>query len=199
MSSALQQIPPVMDVQEFIAWNAPAGARWQLVEGVPVAMAPTSRTHGVIQGELGRLIGNHLLARDLPCQVITAPGIVPRVRAHNNFRIPDLAVTCTPYQEEEYDVADPVLVIEILSPSNQQETWLNVWAYASMPSVREIVVVNSTSIAVEILRRDANGDWPPKADRITEGEVTFVSIDFTTPIETIYRGTRLLRGAGTTA
>ncbi len=191
MAGALK-IPPVMTVPEFLAWDAPPGARWQLVEGEPTAMAPASRTHGTMQSELGRLIGNHLAERNSPCQVISAPGMVPRLRSHNNFRIPDLAVTCRQYREEEYDVADPVLVIEILSPSNRTETWLNVWAYASMPSVREILVVDSTSIAAEVLRRDAEGSWPPKADRVTEGDVTLASIGFTTPIEAIYRGIRLL-------
>lgn len=198
MSRALK-IPPVMTVPEFLAWNAPAGAGWQLVEGEPTAMAPASRTHGLIQGELGRLIGNHLFDRNNLCRLITAPGIVPRLRSQDNFRIPDLAVTCTPYQEEEYDVANPVLVIEILSPSNRSETWLNVWAYASIPSVQEILVIDSTSIAADLLRRDASSDWPPRAQRVTEGTLTLASIDFDTPIEAIYRGTRLLPGAGATA
>ena len=198
MSLALS-IPPVMTVTEFLAWNAPSGSCWQLVEGVPTAMAPASRTHGIIQGELGALLRNHLVASNSPCQLVTAPGIIPRVRAHNNFRIPDLGVTCTPYRDEEYDVANPVLVVEILSPSNQSETWLNVWAYASVPSVREIVIVNSVEIAVDVLRRDAHGDWPPRSERITEGDIHFASIAFTVPIEAIYRGTRLLPGAGTTA
>lgn len=191
MSGALN-IPPVMTVSEFLAWDAPPGAHWQLVEGLPTAMARLSRTHGIIQGELGRLIGNHLLARGSPCQVISAPGIIPRVRSHDNFRIPDLGVTCTPYQEGEYGVANPVLVIEILSPSNRSETWLNVWAFATIPSVEEILIIDSTSIAADVLRRDAEGNWPPKAERVTEGVVRLASVDWETPIEAIYRGTRLL-------
>lgn len=90
-----------------------------------------------------------------------------------------------------------MLIIEILSPSNQSETWLNVWAYASMPSVREIVIVDSTKPAVEVLRRDTQADWPPKAERVTEGDVRFDSVDFTVPIDALYRGTRLFPGAGT--
>lgn len=196
MSGALK-IPPVMTVTEFLAWDAPPGAHWQLVEGVPTAMAPASRTHGIIQGELGRLIGNHLLSRGSPCQVISAPGMIPRIRSQDNFRIPDLGVSCTPYREEEYDVANPVLVIEILSPSNRSETWLNVWAFATIPSVQEILVIDSTSIAADVLRRDAEGNWPPRAERVTEGTVRLTSIDWETPIDAIYRGTRLLPGAGT--
>jgi Uma2 family endonuclease len=195
MSGALK-IPSVLTVAEFLAWNAPSGERWQLVDGVPTAMAPASRTHGNVQSELARLIGNHLAQTGGPCRVITTPGVVPRVRSDSNFRIPDLAVTCAPYHEEEYDLSDPVLIVEILSPSNQAETRRNVWAYATIPSVREIVIVDSTGIAVEILRREPNGDWPARADRVTEGEVHLASVGFTAPIEALYLGTRLLPSPG---
>ena len=76
--------------------------------------------------------------------LVTAPEIIPRVRANENFRIPDLAVTCTRYDTEEYDVSNPVLIVEILSPSNRSETWQNVWSFTTIPSVREILVLSST-------------------------------------------------------
>ena len=113
MDTALN-IPAVMTVAEFLAWDAPAGRMWQLVDGEPQTMAPASRTHGAIQTELGALIRNHLAERGGPCSLVTTPGVVPRVRADSNFRIPDLAVTCSPYEVEEYALANPVLVIEIL-------------------------------------------------------------------------------------
>lgn len=113
MSSALKP-PDRMTVAEFLAWDAPGQTRWELADGEPIAMAPASRTHGALQLEAGRLIGNHLADAGSRCSVVAAPGIVPRVRASENFRIPDLAVTCTRYDTEEYDVSDPVLIIEIL-------------------------------------------------------------------------------------
>jgi hypothetical protein len=134
-----------MNVAEFLSWDAPAGSRWQLVDGEPQAMAPASRTHGVIQNELGRLLGNHLAAQAPGCSVITNAGTIPRVRADANFRIPDLAVTCSDYQEEEYDVSEPVLMVEILSPTNKTETWANVWAYTTIPTVREILVLTASA------------------------------------------------------
>ncbi len=181
-----------MTVQEFLAWDAPSGPPWQLVDGEPQAMAPASRTHGTIQTELGRLIGNHLSDRGSPCSVITNPGVIPRVRSQSNFRIPDIAVTCTPYQDEEYAVSNPVLVIEILSPSNQPETWTNVWAYTTIPSIHEILIIRSTAIGAELLRRDAAGNWPERALMIEDGTLELQSIDFHVDIATIYRGTRLV-------
>ena len=190
MEAALQ-IPSVMSVREFLSWNAPAGTRWQLIDGIPTAMAPTSRTDGAIQAELGAMIRDHLRQGGGPCSIISAPGIVPRIRSSENFRIPDLAVTCTPYQAEEYDLSDPVLIIEILSPSNKAETWANIWAYATIPSVREILIVHSTAILAEVLRRDADGAWPDRTTRIEDGDLTLTSIGFQAPIASVYATTRL--------
>jgi Uma2 family endonuclease len=126
-----------MDTAEFLAWDAPAGSRWQLVDGEPQAMAPASRTHGVIQAEMIKRIGVHLDDRSSPCTVVDSAGVVPRVRSDSNVRIPDLAVTCTETQEEEHTIGEPVLLVEILSPSNRSETWINVWAYTTIPSVND--------------------------------------------------------------
>ncbi len=105
--------------------------------------------------------------------------------------IPDLAVTCAPYQEEEYTLTDPVLLIEILSPSNQAETWTNVWAYTTIPSVREILIIHSTAIRAEMLRRDQAGNWPERTLTIDDGPLELQSIGLSTELRSVYRGTRL--------
>jgi Uma2 family endonuclease len=190
---AALRIPDRMTVAEFLAWDAPSGHRWQLVDGEPQAMAPASRTHNGILGELGALIRNHLLAQGGPCSVVPTPGVVPRVRADSNFRIPDLAVTCSDYQEEEYDLTDPVLLAEILSPSNRSETWTNVWAYTTKPSVQEILLVHSTRVGAELLRRRPDGSWPEQSMTIDDGEIELASIGFRVPLAALYRTTRLAR------
>lgn len=191
MSSALKP-PDRMTVAEFLAWDAPGETRWQLFDGEPIAMAPTSRTHGTLLLELGSLIGNHL-ADDAgnPCTAIAAPGIVPRVRANENFRIPDLAVTCTRYETEEYDVSNPVLIVEVFSPSNRADTWRNVWAFTTIPSLREILLLNSTAVRAELLRRASDGNWPAASTVIEDGDLILDSINLTLPLPAIYRTTRL--------
>lgn len=193
MSSALKP-PDPMTVPEFLAWDAPGGTRWQLVDGEPIAMAPASRTQGALQLELGGLIRNHLADAGSPCTVVAAPGIVPRVRTNENFRIPDLAVTCTRYDTEEYDVSDPVLIVEILSPSNRADTWRNVWAFATIPSLQEILLLSSTAVRAELLRRGSDGTWPAASTVIEDGDLVLESIDLTVPLAGIYRTTRLARG-----
>ena len=193
MSSALKPSDP-MTVAEFLGWEAPADRHWQLVDGEPIAMAPASRTHGSLQLELGALMRNHLADTGSPCIVVTAPGIVPQVRSSDNFRIPDLAVTCTRYDIEEYDVSNPVLIVEILSPSNRADTWRNVWAFATIPGLHEILIVSSTAVRAELLRRGVDGSWPASSTVIEDGDLVLESIGFAVPLTAIYRTTRLARG-----
>ncbi len=182
-----------LSVAEFLAWDSGdrSGRRWQLCDGVPGAMAPATEPHGAIQAELGRLLGNHLVEVGSRCRVIAEPGVVPRVRAADNIRIPDLAVTCTPPANERL-LAEPVLLVEILSPSNTDETWANVWAYTTIPSVSEIVVISSTAVAAQLLVRAADASWPEQATPIGPGDdLVLPSIGFRKPLSAAYRTTVL--------
>ncbi len=189
--SAQAKIPARMNVADFLAWDAPPPLLWQLVDGEPQAMAPASRTHGAIQSQLSHLIAGHLEGRANPCTVITTPGVIPHVQPDTNYRIPDLAVTCSGYDTEESALGNPVLVVEILSPSNRAETWANVFAYTTIPSVREILVLETERIGAELLRRNADGTWPKQPTMIEAGDVTLESIGFTFPLAAAYRTTRL--------
>ena len=194
--TALAKTPVRMSVDEFLVWEPGDGRAWQLVDGEPQAMSPANLTHGAVQNELGRLIGNDLVARGNPCTVITTPGVVPHVNAKINMRIPDLAVTCASIETEGTALPDPVLIVEILSPSNQAQTWANVWSYTTIPSVREILVLETAAIGAEVLRRGADAGWPREPERVTEGELRLESIGFAVPIADIYARTRLRRTSG---
>lgn len=178
-----------MSVAEFLIWDSGdrSGRPWQLIDGVPQAMSPTALPHGAILAELGRLLGNHLAAGERECRVIVEPGVVPRVRASSNVRIPDLAVVCG-LASTEHLLADPMLLIEILSPSNAHETYANVWTYTTIPSVQEILIISSTRRRGEILRRQPDGNWPEIFDTIDAGTVCRLdSIGFSFDLNTIYR------------
>jgi len=190
---AVAKIPVRMSVDEFLDWEPGDGRAWQLVDGEPQAMAPAKRTHGALQGQLGYLIQGHLAAKGGQCSVIVAPGVIPHVQASHNVRIPDLAVTCTDYEVEEAALNNPVLIVEILSPSNQAETWSNVWTYTTIPSVQEILVLFSIKVGADLLRRRDDGSWPQEPERITDGDLVLDSIGFRTPLADIYRTTRLRR------
>lgn len=187
-----------MSVAEFLDWAAsPAagGGSWQLRDGEPEAMAPASDAHGAIQAELAILLGNHLARTGRPCRVVIAPGVIPRLRSDRNMLVPDLGVTCAP-PSRGIALPEPLVLIEILSPSNEAATRANLWAYATIPSVAEIAVVSSTAVAAEVLRRRPDGTWPEGAEVVGGGGALRIgAIGFEVPLVSVYR-TTALGGAG---
>lgn len=112
--------------------------------------------------------------------------------AHMNMRVPDLGVTCTADAPGQRALPDPVVLIEILSPSNATDTWDNVWAYTTVASVREIVVVHSMRIKAELLRRGGDGGWPAQPEQIgADGTLGLESINFACPLRAAYAQTHL--------
>jgi Uma2 family endonuclease len=182
-----------MTVTEFLAWDAgdPSGAPCQLIDGEPVAMALGSETHAALQGEIGGLLGNHLIDTGDRCRLLSQPGIVPGIRSDRNFRIPDLGVTCAPPALGQM-VPDPVLLIEILSPSNEAQTRANICAYTTIPSVREILAMHSTGIEAELQRCGGDGNWPDAPEIVTGSDaLRLASVGFATALNAFYRTTAL--------
>jgi Uma2 family endonuclease len=191
--NALAKVPVSMSLDEFLAWNPGGDEIWQLVDAVPQAMAPPSTIHGALQSELARLIGNHLWSQGGRCRILTTPGVVPHVLSSANLRVPDLAVTCSPLEIGQSSITDSILVIEILSPSNQAETRANLWAYSTIPSVQEIFVLQSVSIGAELMRRGSDGTWPKEPERIKSADIVLDSIGMRLPLLDLYDGTPLWR------
>lgn len=189
--STATKFPARMTTAEFLDWCPEDGRTWQLVDGEPVAMAPASTGHARMLAEIARVLANHLLERGSPCTVLAEPGVRPHLAQAHNVRIPDLAVTCSPGGDDGRLLSEPVLVIEILSPSNHHETWANVWAYASIPSVREILVVSSVEVKADLLVRRADGSWPEQPERLSGSDITLDSIGFRSALSAFYRTARL--------
>jgi Uma2 family endonuclease len=190
MSAALQ-IPAPMSLEEFLTWDAPDGAHWQLIDGEPRAMAPASPLHSSIHNEFGAILRNHLAERGGQCRAYGTPGIMLGIRSDRNYRIPDIGVTCTPLTPGEPTLPDPILLVETLSPGNPAETWIDVWAYTTITSVQEALVIRTDAAGVHILRRKADGTWPNMPISIETGEVTLDSIGLTVKLNAIYAGTWL--------
>jgi Uma2 family endonuclease len=193
MTATLKRPPARMTVAEFLTWDNgdASGARWQLVDGEPVAVAPASEVHGAIQAELVLLIGAHLRDTGRPCRVVVEPGIVPKVRSSENFRVPDLGVTCAPAGWNPV-MPEPVLLIEVMSLGNEAETRANIWTYVTIPSVREILIVHSTRVEAELLRRQDDETWPDAPAMVgRSADIALASIGFTAPLVAVYRTTPL--------
>ena len=184
--------PKHMTVEEFLDWGGGGHVgKLELVDGIVRALSPASATHSVLQGNLVTLIQNHLRKKRLPCHVAPEAPVVPRLRSRNNARAPDFAVSCAPPSQSKV-FEDPILLIEVLSLGNAEETWESVRAYGTIPTVREIAVVESESVGAALFRKDAEGAWSVDGEDIAAGgTLKLHSIGLEIPLAELYRDTYL--------
>ncbi|MBX9927081.1 MAG: Uma2 family endonuclease [Hyphomicrobiaceae bacterium] len=187
----------LMTVEEFLDWDGGGHVgKLELVEGQVRAMAPASDAHSTIQLNIGAAIHAHLRASKSGCRVGKEAPVVPPLRAKINARAPDLAVTCSPPSASKVYEA-PILIIEVMSPSNEKETWESIHAMANATSLREIVVVQSTEVEARVFTRAADGSWPDHgAVTGPGGTIRMASIGFELSIADVYENTLLAEAAG---
>ena len=102
---------------DYLSWDD--GIRYELIEGVPYAMAGVSLSHAIVCRELGRRIGNYLDGKQ--CQVFSETfDLILNIDGANDTVVkPDIFVVCDRTKLEERGcVNTPDLVIEVLSPSS---------------------------------------------------------------------------------
>jgi Uma2 family endonuclease len=181
MSETQAAAPPRMTVDEFLDWDGGGHqGKLELVDGLVRAMAPASATHVLIQGNLTVLIGNHLRRQNSPCRVAPDAPVVPKLKSRVNLRAPDLVVTCAPPSRSKV-LEEPILIAEVLSPSNERET-----------TVREFLIVNSERVHAQIFTKDTGGVWPQDPVIIeASATIRLDSIDASFPIAEVYAGTYL--------
>ena len=162
--------------------------RWQLVDGEPRAMVPMGFAHQVLLAKLCRAFGNHLLAIGSPYHALPLVSVVPSVNPSHNVRVPDLSVAHDPSEQEERWLTSPVLVVELLEAANHAETWGNIWACMSIPSVEELLVLHVEQIGADLLRRGVDGQWPRDPKRLSGGNLMLHSIGLRVPLADLYEG-----------
>jgi Uma2 family endonuclease len=171
-----------MTLAEFLEWEDGSDRRYQLVDGVPVMMAPTLEAHGELAINIGAEIRNRLRP---PCRVIGEAGITIPAR-RDTFYVADLAITCAPREPGRRMVAEPVVIVEVLSPSTGPvDRWRKVADYRTLPSVEAIVVAFADERRIELQRRAANG-WHVE-DLIGQAELELPRCATPIPLETLYR------------
>jgi Uma2 family endonuclease len=177
-------------LDEFLAFDDGSDTRYELFQGEIVAMAPPARAHVILTGRLARIVGSALKP---PCEVGTEAGIVPADHADSWYQA-DLVVTCSPGSPDDPFIAEPVVVIEVLSPSTAATDYLRKLPdYRAIPSVRHILLISSTEPKVEHWRRTGNG-WNVR-DLGAEDTLRLEELGVAIGLRALYDGIMPLEGA----
>jgi Uma2 family endonuclease len=167
----------LMTRAEFLDWNDGTDTRYELIDGRPVAMAPVAPAHSVIVANLSHELKARLRR---PCYVGNEAG-VERPDRDDTFYEADIVVSCTPVDSGRAAIPDPVVVVEVLSPSTvEHDRGRKAYDYSQIESVQEIVLVSSEQRHVVIWRRRGT-KWEVEhliGDAALELEAVGVAIPF---------------------
>jgi Uma2 family endonuclease len=154
-----QPEPARLTADTFIAWAAaqPRG-RFELVGGEVVAMAPERLAHTRAKYEVMIALRSAIAAKGLGGEAI-GDGISVRIDDATVYE-PDALVRCGARAPgEAMAVDDPVVVVEVVSPSSRGvDTGAKLADYFRLPTLRHYLVVQTEARVVIHHRRDDAGD-----------------------------------------
>ncbi len=89
-------------------------------------------------------------------------------------------------------VDDPVLVVEVLSPSTEQHDLTRKrWAYQAIPSLQTVLFIDPDRPVVEILAREAGDTWRSRVVEGLEASLGIAALEIELPLAEIYEGTEI--------
>jgi len=172
-------------INEFLDWDSGDDRRYELVDGIPVAMAAPSRAHRIIAVNFGRRVAEALDDRP-PCSA-EAEAPIAVVGRDDMCHVADLAITCRPHEPGQQLTPEPLVVVEILSPSTEnKDRKVKLPDYRAIASIQEIVLVDQQQLYCEVHRRLPDGRWLTDLLRRPEARLRLESIDFDQPLSAIY-------------
>lgn len=161
-------------------YNLPEGSRAELVDGHIYYMAPPTRKHQRIIGELFAAIREYINRKGGTCEVDIAPFAVFLNKDEINYVEPDISVICDPDKLTDKGCSGaPDWIIEIVSPgSRRMDYYTKLFKYRTA-GVREYWIVDpeKNRILVYNFESENTGDYS-FADSVKAGIYDDLYINF---------------------
>jgi len=147
--------------QEYLRLEAQSPIKHEYVNGEMFAMSGGTLRHNTIALNIAAVLKSHL--RDTPCRAFMNDVQVHIENTHSYY-YPDLLVSCArgarTMDLSAVTVDDPVLVIEVLSPSTEAtDRREKLLAYRTVSSLAEYMLISQDGARVEIHRRRGDIRW----------------------------------------
>jgi Uma2 family endonuclease len=148
-----------LTVDDYVAWAATQaeGARTELINGQIVTMSPEQVTHNRVKGSVYLALRRAVADSGLEAEVFT-DGVTIPIDTHTAYE-PDASVRMgSPVSGREMTISDPVIVVEILSPSSKHmDTSAKLIGYFRIDTVQHYLVIDPDARTVTHHSRGADG------------------------------------------
>jgi len=177
-----------LSLEGFLDWENRQPERFERVGGVVRMMAGGTLAHDRIGINVAAALASRL--RGSPCAVHGSNLKV--VSPRGDVMYPDAFVRCGPGDPRATHVDDPVLVVEVLSPSTAvHDLTRKRLAYRSIPSLKVVLWVHPDRMRVDLMRRHETGWVDEEPAEGPGGVVVLPELGIELPLAEIYEGVPL--------
>lgn len=172
-----------MTAEEFFAWAETwgDGERYELLNGHPVRLQSERVSHAERKASAWLALRTALRAAGLSECHAFPDGVSVRI-SKRTVREPDAVVQCGPYDGDKVFAPNPVVVVEVISPSSvRTDVDRKLIDYFSVPSILHYLIIygdegrvvhhsrsaSNAAIATAILGREAVVDLTPPGMGVT--------------------------------
>jgi Uma2 family endonuclease len=171
--------------EEYLELDSKAEYRSEYHDGEMFPMEAASPCHSLIGTQLVMLVGVHL--REKTCMVFGSDMRI-LVAPSGLYTYPDLSVVCgKPQLADANTLANPMLLVEILSPSTQDyDRGTKSKLYRSIPSLQDLLFIAQNDYDVELYRRQGDATWSLIGANGLDASIELTSIQYTLPLRELY-------------
>ncbi len=161
---------------DYIHWEG----EWELIEGVPYAMAPSPmKTHQNLAYEIARIMGNAVEEKE--CQACEVFGEFDYKLSNDTVLKPDIVFTCNE-TNERYLTKAPQIIFEVISSSTAKRDEVYKFALYEMEKVHYYVLVYPDDLKAKIYKLkdgkyDKEGDFTEERYFFEDAECA-IGLDF---------------------
>jgi Uma2 family endonuclease len=175
--------PQPWTVEEFLAFEAEEPERYEFVDGILRMMTGGSAAHSAIK--LNTAIALKAALGSSACRVDVDD---LKVVTETAVMYPDILVICRPLAPDDDRVADPTVVVEVLSPTTERHDRIRKWRqYQTIASLQHFVLIEQNERRVEVYTRQGDG-WQLAVVEPPDDTVTLKAVDARLSLAAIYDG-----------
>ncbi len=176
-------------IEEYLEFESYSDEKHEYYQGEIFAMSGAKLSHNRIFSNvfsvLSALLKGHF------CQPF---GSDLRIHIPTNslFTYPDISVFCGEIEtlnDDQFNALNPVLVIEILSPSTKDyDRGTKFKLYRDIPSLKEYVLIDSSSVSIEVFSVNKSQAWELQEYKQPGASAKLTSLGIAIPVSEAYLG-----------
>ncbi len=180
----LRQRAGYISVADYLAGEREGPVKHEYIDGMAYVKMGANSQHNRITINFIKYLDEHLEGRRGEVYAVSMKvRVSPTV-----YYYPDVVVACDPPGGDEYTSQQPILIIEVLSPSTAKtDRREKLGNYRNIPGLLEYVMVAQGRVRIEVWRRRANEEWEIEFLTQTDDTLELESVGLSLSVAQVYR------------